>query len=263
MTIRTEPCQWPIDTACCPEWDEASEEDREFVARVATELVWRLSGRRFGLCPVTVRPCRRTCAGGGLPAWAGSPAAPMTPYIRDGAWYNARCGSCRTDCGCSPLCEVVLPAPVNEVIDVLIDGEPVDAGGYRVDNHRLLVRTDGGCWPECQDLEAAPDEVGAFAVTYRWGIPVPPGGQIAAGAYACELLRACSGGACRLPKRVQQITRDGVTMAFLDPLDFLSDGLTGIPETDVWIRSVNPHKLVGRSRVYSPDYAPVRSTTWP
>lgn len=262
--IRTEPCQWPIDVACCPEWEDAEEADREFVARVATELLWRLTSRRFGLCEVTVRPCRRACAGGDRPHWAGGPTSLMTPYISDGAWFNARCGSCpASGCGCSPLCEVLLPAPVNDVIEVMVDGQVVDPGGYRVDDHRLLVRTDGDCWPSCQDLEAAPGEPGAFAVTYRWGVPVPPGGQYAAGVYACELLRACAGGPCRLPRRVQQITRDGVTMAFVDPMDFLEQGLTGVPETDTWIRSVNPHRLVGSSRVYSPDYRPPRSTTWP
>lgn len=264
MAIRTEPCQWRIDIGCCPEWEEAPEEDREFARRVATELVWRLSGRRYGLCAVTVRPCRKTCAEGDLPYWPGGLAGPMTPYIEDGAWYNARCGTCPTECGCSPLCEVVLPAPVHDIVEVRVDGEVVPPESYRVDNHRLLVRTDGDCWPDCQDLEAAPDEPGGFAVTYHWGIPVPPGGQYAAGVYACELLKACAGaGNCRLPKRVQQITREGVTMAFLDPMQFLADGLTGVPEVDVWIRSVNPHGLVGRSHVYSVDHRPVRSTTWP
>lgn len=261
MAIRTEPCDWPIDVGCCPEWDGAPEEDREFARRVAAELVWRLSGRRFGLCEVTLRPCRRSCADPN-PAAGAAGAAPFTPFIRDGQWYNARCG-CVTDCSCTELCELALPAPVHDIVEITLDGDVVPAESYRVDNHRMLVRTDGDCWPLCQDLGAAVGEPGAFAVTYRWGVPVPPGGQYAAGVYACELLRACAGGPCRLPRRVQQITRDGVSMAFVDPMDFLEQGLTGVPETDTWIRSVNPHRLVGPSRVYSPDYRPPRRTTWP
>lgn len=262
MAIRTEPCDWPIDVGCCPEWDGAPEEDREFARRVAAELVWRLSGRRFGLCEVTLRPCRRSCADPN-PAAGAAGAAPFTPFIRDGQWYNARCG-CVTDCSCTELCELALPAPVHDIVEITLDGDVVPAESYRVDNHRMLVRTDGDCWPLCQDLGAAVGEPGAFAVTYRWGIPVPPGGQYAAGVYACELLKACTGeGHCRLPKRVQQITREGVTMAFIDPMRFLADGLTGVPETDQWIVAVNPNGLRGRSRVYSVDHPPARRTTWP
>ncbi|MBA9005944.1 hypothetical protein [Thermomonospora cellulosilytica] len=265
MAIRVEPCQWPIDAGCCDAWEDASEEDREFARRVATEILWRLTGMRFGLCPVTVRPCRRKCADqAALPVWAGSPAAPpFIPYMRDGVWCNARCGTCTTECGCSPLCEVLLPAPVHDVTEVWVDGQLVDPGGYRVDDHRLLIRTDGECWPDCQDLEMPHDAPGAFAVTYTWGVPVPPAGQYAAGVYACELLKACTGGPCQLPKRVQQITRDGVQMTVVDPMDFLEQGLTGIPEVDTWVKAVNPHRLTGRSRVYSPDYRPPRRTTWP
>jgi hypothetical protein len=223
-----------------------------------------LSGRRFGVCPVTVRPCRRPCDGTLAPAFgpyygAGS----FTPYLLDGAWING-CGSCTTDCGCGQLCEVVLPGPVDSVLAVKLDGLIVPAADYLVYDHRALVRVDAGeCWPYCQDLAAPDSEPGTFAVTYGLGTPVPVAGLHAAGVYACELVKACADLPCRLPRRVTQITRQGVTYSLLDPMEFLEQGMTGLYEVDAWIRAVNPAGLAHGARVYSPDRRPPRRQTWP
>lgn len=261
MAIATMPCDWPINTDCCgTAWEDASPERRAFAAAVATELVWRLSGRRFGLCQQTVRPCRRDCATS-EPTWPPPYGTSFWPVLSGGSWTNLACGSCKRGCSCEVLEEVVLPGPIHAVSEVWVDGVQLPAGAYQVHDHRLLVRVDGGAWPKCQDLTAEPNEPGSFAVVYDQGIPVPPGGQYAAGVYACELLASCTGGTCRLPKRVQTITRQGVTAAFLDPMDFLEKGLTGVPEVDAWISAVNPHKSQGPSRVYSPDLSPPRRIT--
>lgn len=262
LSIRTGPCNWPILTDCCTAtWDAATQDQRDLATAVATELLWRLSARRFGLCPITVRPCKRKCdqgVAGWPPPWGSS----FVPVLTGGEWINTTCGGCQRGCSCEELEEVVLPGPVDSVTEVRVDGLVVPAAGYQVHDHRLLVRTDGGEWPSCQDLTAAPDEPGAFAVTYQQGIPVPPGGQYAAGIYACELIKSCTNdAACRLPRRVQTITRQNVSMAFLDPLDYLDKGLTGIPEVDQWITAVNPDKLRARSQVYSPDLLPPRVVT--
>lgn len=265
MTIRVAPCDWPLLTTCCSAaWEAASPEQQAFASSVATEILWRLTSKRFGLCPTVVRPCRKTCASasGYGPLWGS--ASSFVPVLDGGQWLNTSCGKCRPGgCSCTELQEVLLPGPVDSITEVRVDGLVVPATAYQVHDHRLLVRTDGGEWPTCQDLTAGPEEAGAFTVTYQLGIPVPPGGQYAAGVYACELLAACVGGTCRLPKRVQTVTRQGVTLAFLDPGDYLKDGLTGVPEVDQWIRAVNPDQLRGRSRVYSPDLLPPRQITSP
>ncbi|WP_345410326.1 hypothetical protein [Nonomuraea salmonea] len=198
----------------------------------------------------------------------GSPAprgGVFSPRLEDGRWYNG-CGTCVTACSCGPMCEIVLPGPVDSIVRVMQDGVELPADAYRVDGHRTLVRTDGECWPDCQDLSAPPTEPGTLAVTYRQGVPVPPGGIAAASSYACELVKAvCPGqgmGACRLPARVQTISREGVTMSFVDPMDHLERGLTGLPEVDAWVRAVNPDRLAQASRVYSVDLMPARTTTW-
>lgn len=265
MTIRTTPCQWEADTAaCCPTWGDLTLDQQQFALDVATEILWRATGRRFGLCEITVRPCRQPCAGTAGPAWPTSVPAggAFRPVLDGGTWLNIACGQCGDDCHCGSLCEITLPGPVDSIVQVKLDGEVLDPSDYLVTDHRKLVRAGGECWPTCQDLTLPDDEPGTLSVTYLQGIPVPPGGRAAAAELACELGKACAGASgCRLPRRVQSITREGVSMSFLDSMDFLADGLTGLYAVDLWIRAVNPHGLAQGARVYSPDRRPPRTIT--
>lgn len=259
------PC-WPEpDVTCCKAWDGAAPELRERVGKVAAQILHRLSGARYGLCEVTVRPCGKSCGGADTPSY-GPPFVPMINSA--GAWINCWSGDCDCEdtCSCCRVCSVVLDGPVQDIVRVLVDGVEIPAEVYRVDNHRELVRTDGVCWPRCPDLHAPCDVEGAggFCVTYLHGLPLDDAAMWAYGIYACELIKACTGASgCRLPKRVQSVTREGVTMTFLDPFDFLDHGRTGIPEVDIWLSATNPAGLRRKSRVFSPDYTPPRRTTWP
>lgn len=259
-----QPCEtWPLDTSCLPDdWDpDALTPEQMFALQVATELLWRLSGGRYGLCEITVRPCRKRCTGSFNFGLYGG----LQPYVYGGQWLNAGC-SCDSDCGCGPICEIALPGPVDSIVSVVVDGVTLAPDSYRVDNAKWLVRVGqtSDCWPECQHLELPPTEVGTFAVTYNKGIPVPPAGIRAVTAYALEIWKACVGaGGCRLPSRVTDITREGVTMTMMDPLDFLKDGLTGIPEVDIWLTAVNPYGQRDQSRMYSPRRSAPRRQTWP
>lgn len=271
MAVRTTPCNWgPLDFECCPAWDDATPAQRALAESVATEILWRLTGRRFGLCEIKLRPCRKRChdaptAGGGW--FGGAWGAPWVPYLEGGQWFNSTCGTCLTDCACSELCEIALPGPVDSVTSVKINGVVVPASGYAVHDHRTLVRVGAGeCWPDCQDLTADPDDVNgtAFEVTYLQGVPVPPGGLAVASAYACELVKACTNAAgCRLPKGylLESVTREGVAMRFKDPLELLTSGLTGLGEVDAWIKAVNPYGRYERSSVWSVDRLPPRTVT--
>lgn len=250
-------------------WEGASPELQALATSVATELLWRLTGRRFGTCPITIRPCRKSCAEGraGLGSYgAGGWAPPYTPFYEGGSWLNLSCGQCLGECGCSTMCEIALPGPVASVTSVKINGVVVPAGEYVVHDHRTLVRLGADCWPTCQDLAADPDDVNgtAFAVSYLQGVPVPIGGRYAAGAYACEIVKGCTGStSCRLPNKylLESVSREGVSMRFLNPLDLLERGLTGIPEVDLWVRSVNPNQMQERSSVWSVDRMPPRTVT--
>lgn len=261
------PC-WPdpeVDPDCCPEWAQASVAARTRAAAFAAFILWSLSGRRHGVCTVTVRPCGDDCAGESTYHSAGG-GLPWAPMLVSGGWINCGGCGCSGPCDCCHVCKVRLPGIVQDVVQVIIDGVVLDPSVYRVDRHRELVRTDGVCWPRCADQHAPLDEVGggAFGVTYRRGLPLDDAAMYAYSSYACELLRACSqSDCCRLPERVQTVTRQGVTVAMLDPMEFLDAGRTGIPEVDMWLGAVNPRGLRGRSRVLSPDGPTTRRTTWP
>lgn len=263
------PC-WPDpdpSPECCPAWETADPALKTRVAAIAAFVMWSLAGRRHGVCQVTVRPCGEDCgnrAGGRYSGYGG-----MYPLLTDRGWINClggQCSDCPGPCSCCHTCAVKLVGPVQEVVEVRVDGSVVPAASYRVDDHRDLVRVDGECWPRCPDLEAPCGLVGGggFCVTYTRGLPLDPAAEYAYEVYACELLRGCLGDSCcRLPSRITQVTRDGVTMELLDELEFLDKGLTGLTEVDQWLRLVNPGGLRQRSRVYSPDVRPARMTTWP
>lgn len=212
----------------------------------ATEVLWQATGQRFGLCEVTVRPCRRDCADAAWPEWA---APFVTPTLTGGQWVNITCGGCAGSCSCTVLHEAVLPAPVYDVTGVTVDGTPMAAGTWRVDDNRLLVRVDGGAWPACQRLDLADTQPGTWSVTARYGEPVPTLGQQAVAELACEILRACAGENCLLPANVQQLVRQGVSIT-LDATQSIVDRLYFC---GLFVQTYNPHKLPGRARVYDVD----------
>lgn len=261
----TGPCSWPIDTACCPGWAEDPGEwtDQHILAvQIATDMLWRRSAGRFGLCPELIRPCRRGCTpdsyGTGF-LWDRS-TFPLDPYVVGGKWFNFGCGCGPVDCSCTPLCVLELPGPVNTVVEVKIDGVVVDPSTYRLERRpgkaRLLRLggTSGPCWPTCQDLTLEDTEPGTFSVLYLRGKAVPAAGARALGVLACEIYKQCTGaGDCRLPERVRQVSREGITYDMFDPGEWLDTGLTGLREVDTWLRTVNPHALTQPSAVFSLD----------
>ena len=214
--------------------------------QIATEILWQASGQRFGLCTVTLRPCRRECAETG---WQTSSQTWPQPTLRDGQWTNVVCGGCTTGCSCTELEEAVLPAPVYDVVEVKLDGGVLVTGSYRVDDDRILVRTDGGVWPSCQDLAAPDSEVNTWSVTARYGEPVPTLGRQAVGELAAEVARACLGEECRLPANVASLVRQGITITFPEAAGLAERGYFG----GLFIETFNPDHLRGRARVYDLD----------
>jgi hypothetical protein len=227
----------------------------------ATETLWSLTGQRFGLCEVTLRPCRRDCFDGSFfddvgPPGTGARSYPQ-PALIGGQWFNLTCGSC-SDCACSTVSEALLPAPVHSIVEVLIDGTPLVTGAYRVDNNRLLVRTDGGRWPRCNDLSRADTEEGTWSVTAQFGEEPPEGAALAMGELACEIAKAADGQDCRLPAGVQQLVRQGVTISYPDVGELFAKGRTGLYLVDMFVATWNPSRLRSRSRVYRVDRPTVR-----
>jgi len=149
--------------------------------------------------------------------------------------------------------EVWFPSPVYQITQVKIDGVVLNPSTYRLDDFRKLVRL-GAAWPICNDLNFADTEVNTWSVTLTIGQPLPPLGQVALGELAVELAKGmlCDS-SCKLPRAVQSLNRQGVNMVFVDPLQYLSNGLLGLTLTDYFIQTVNPSKLHSQSAVYDVD----------
>ena len=266
----TVPCGWEVDTGCCDEFATAYSAEVQAAAKeYGAMVVWAATGRRFGLCTKTVRPCGRTVP------WTDNVAGyfwadgTWYPYIFNGVWRNCWAG-CATGpwscCTCRPDCQVWLPGPVNSIVEVSVDGELIDPTTYRVDDGQWLVRTHDvsteDCWPICQDYNLN-SGTGVFSVTYQRGLPVPSVLLRAAGELACEWAKNCVGQACRLPQRVTSIARQGVNVSLADMDALLLNGLTGVVTVDQLIARFNPYKLVSPMKIATPDEVTVRQVTWP
>ena len=271
--------------SCCgtdgADWTSATQAQRDRATALAVDFLWAATGRVLGTCQITVRPCGSKCDGGfGLGIWWGQGLAglvgggPFVPWLDGGEFRNdgacgCSCAGAGWGCCCEPTCQVRLPGPVESVTLVVVDGVVVSPSMYRIDDYDTLTATGPAgqvCpWPDCQDFNLAAGQPGTWSVTYQRGIPVPAAGQAAAGTLACELLKACTGtGKCALPARTSSIVRQGLTIEILDAQDLFKDGLTGIPEIDLWVVSVNPYHLKSPSTAWSPDLKPVsRRQTWP
>ena len=230
--------------------------------QAATEVLYALSGRRFGLCSITLRPCRRDCFGDVWPFlndWSEWNRGGPTPVLHRGQWFNITCGSCSTGCSCSIVSEAVLPGPVFDIAEVKVDGVILPTTGYRLDENRILVRLGGAEWPLCNDLNLDDTRPGTWSVTARIGEEVPILGKLAVGALAGEFAKAIAcDSSCRLPMPVQSIARQGVNITFLDPNQVFADGRTGLYMPDLFISAYNPEGLRRRSKAYNLDTAEPR-----
>lgn len=216
---------------------------------IASEVLYNLTGRAWpGATIDKIRPVGRDCwlwrgwrglAVDGIYSGTMMPSSGWLPYGwtpdpslgYQGQW----------------LSEIRLPGfPVVSVDKVTLDGVVLPVDRYRVDNRRTLVALPHPSdawrgWPVFQRDALAVDQPGTFGVEYKWGELPPPGGVNSAAIYGCELALGMSPktiGACRLPKRVTTVTRAGMTMAIIDPMTIVKDGMVGLPEVDMWVASV-------------------------
>lgn len=226
-----------MDRSCLPVADaDPDKAAQQRAVDMAVQVLWALSGRQFGVCPYIVRPCPTACMVGPVrygPGWF--------PMWSDGQWRNVSC-DCPGQCSYSGPSVIHLPGPVDEVLMVVIDGVALDPGSWVLEGP-MLYRTGGVAWPR-QNLHLPIPEPGTWFVEYLRGIPVPAGVDVLVGKLALEFYNACTGGKCHLPRRVQSLTRQGVSYQMIDPTDVYTAGHTGIPEIDLWLSAVNPNHLM-------------------
>lgn len=139
-------------------------------------------------------------------------------------------------------------APVTGVSSVVLDSAELTPGvDYTLDLPAgLITLRDELCWDK------------GAQVTYTHGIAPPIGGKRAAVLLAIELGKSWTGQKCALPKRVETITREGLTIGMATTLN---GWRTGLWDIDAWISSVNPHMMARRASAWSPDKLRARRTT--
>lgn len=226
---------------------------------VAVNILWNFTNRMFGTREVVLRPVKQLKVGkastfegrGPYTSYPQGSGRFWQPVLLEGLWYNLMCGQCVGGCSCISPWTIQLPGQPIEVTKVTIDETDLAPSEYWLDGAKL-IRSEGN-WPTEQNMRKQAGQVGTWSIEYTAGIPVPKGGEIAAGILAAELGRAAlDDSACALPERVQTITRQGVTMAILDTFDDLAKGRVGLPRVDMWIASVNVKRSAARIAV-SPD----------
>lgn len=217
----------------------------------ASEILYELSAHRFpGICERTVRPCQTSGTFCGIQILSRG----YVIHWGGGSWVGF-------DCGCQSLSSVELVGkPVQEILEVKIDGVVLDPSEYRVDQQQYLVRLNGGMWPACQRLDLEDTEEGTWSVTYEHGQPIPISGQMAARDLAYEIYRSCSTsdleGDCELPEGVTRVTRQGISYELPALVswgrDFSGIWRTGMQMVDAFLNAYNPRGLQRRPILYVP-----------
>jgi hypothetical protein len=226
---------WPVvvPTPAVAEWNALDGATRAYAEALAVTTLRTLTAYQVGGCPVTIYPRRSRCVHSGS-----SDRPDVYPVLDSGTWYNVGCG-----CAGADRSALLLPRAYGGVVAVRLDGVTLDPSTWRWDGVRLH-RTDGTRWTFTP---------GGLAVDLYENARPDGLAALAAGALAVEYARARSGGSCRLPSRATSVARSGVTVQLASPADMYPQGLTGITEADLFIRSVNPHRLVTAPTVWSPD----------
>lgn len=250
---------WPLDPACLDgPWEEFSPEVQDRAAMMAVQSLRMLTAYRVGGCPITVRPCKPDCCPLGYSnfSWAGQP---FYPQNWGGLWSNC---ACQGSCTCKATCEIKLPPPIGDLIEVKVDGVIVPLSDFRVDsNNTLVYQGDSDCpFDMAQDLSLPDTEVGTWSITYVNSHLPDAVASYAAGILAVEFAKACTSGKCALPANVVSIVRNSVSYEITPGM--FPDGFTGIRQVDTFIGAWRPQGSPRQAtRVYSPDVPQLRHTT--
>jgi hypothetical protein len=222
----------PATGALGDAWLNLPEEVRDAAVRTAAHTLWSLSGRQFGTHEIVLAPYLRPTGLG----WYAGHRARVALNAAAAVAVNDPCGVRAT---------VHLPGPAAEVHEVILYGEVLPDSEWVLDPDGTLVRTTGG-WPVGQDVYRP-----IWTVRYTRGIPAPPEANIVLARFALEIARGFVGDpACRLPSRVRDITRQGISVSFEDPD---KPGRTGYAPVDRWLDTVNPGSLTEPARFSAPS----------
>jgi hypothetical protein len=187
----------------------------------ATDLMYALTGRQFGLWADTIRPDLGGEVGTSLS---------LGKY------------------------------PVNGVQEVKINGETLPTSAYWVSEDKFILRTNGEAWPATQKQYLADTLDETFSISFSWGISPPLAVRAGTRRLACELLALSVDRPSSLSDRVKSVSRQGTNFDLVSSDDLLSDnGRTGIYEVDLAISAYNSDGNSAPVLVISPDDFSVES----
>jgi hypothetical protein len=217
---------WPVPTEgdCvngCTIPEGTDEDLLEAASVLAGTILRTLSGNRVGVCSDTLRPL-------------------------------SECGVCRGYCSCGSGDRIrVLSSngPVVSVTEVTVDGDIIPDDEWRFyPSSQLLYRVPPDVWPtrdtkwaDCGDPDTMCVEVQIGSTPDAWALAVHA-------ELTCELIKSCTGGACRLPSNASSVTGQGVSIT-LTP----EDAKMFIPSVAGWVAAINPASATQPTKVYSPD----------
>lgn len=234
--------------------DYSYTEYTEEAIRVASYLLWAMSGRKYtGETTVTER---YTCT------LRNNRMGPSTktnsPVLFGGDVFNIPTGdydeySELTADGMSPDSRIKLRGrPVTKIHTIRNrTGMIIDPSGYYLVDHSTIHIKAGTPWTPCNT-----------EITYSYGTPVPIAGKMAARKLAMEFARLWNGDEnCELPQRVTSVSRQGVSYTILDNQEFIDELRTGLYEIDLFLKVVNPDNARRKSKVFSVDTPRARRYT--
>lgn len=131
------PCEWDIPDPPCQtdKWESLTAEARHRAKSTAAFLLWGATGRQFGRCEQTIRPCKESCG----QYWPIAGQSSCQPWSMLNWGRSGPCGCSDHPCSCSEVCEVELPGWYPEPVKIMLHGYSLDLRHTRVDNGRYLV----------------------------------------------------------------------------------------------------------------------------
>ena len=243
-------------------------------AAAASDILYERSGKVFpGNCgPVTVRPVSRPTDADTRGWGANYSTIGWTASLGFASAYGSYNPGVLAHYGGVEPPTVELPYAVTEIVEVKIDGLVIPEDEYELRDFKSLVRLRPSAnavpvarwgWPTSQIMDLPDTEPGTFSVTYKFGNPPPAAGLLAARRLGEYLVLPQLGDATKLPTRVRQVARQGITAMVTDVLDLLEKGMLGIYECDAFVKTYNPNGLQRQAAVWSPDLGRARRTAFP
>lgn len=213
----------------------------EYAIDMASFVLWSLTGRKYtGLKQITEQ---YICPEIDLPA--GCSWTSERSYLDLSRMIYGFTIKSGAPLSCGGVRIPLRNTPVRSITEITVGGEVVDPSLYYIRGNEEVVLASSSGYGLCD----------APVITYKYGVPPPYAGKLAAIELANEIVLSMAGASnCRLPERVSSVTRQGISISMVDPQTFLKEGQVGLYLVDLFIATANPTRSKKRPKIVSPDY---------